>query len=312
MSTAQTLVASGAYRDLDEPVIVTSGESLTPFYVNAEKLCGDPDMDAFLAAHGDSDVEIVERACALASSNGPFAELVAQTADLVSGLLGAARSPLVSGGQRRDWLFSGPVARRLGLPHVSLYKQGQGQAPERDRVIVRSPTGAELPGTLLAGSRAVHVVDMVTAASSCHARDPISGRDVGWVPMLRARGVEIHDLVAVVSRRQGGEEALERVGVCVRSMFVVDEAFLRGHARAASDAVAYYRDARAWTRAYLREHGTGPLRAYLVEDAKKLPRLMKFLRLYRSSLEPSAWAELDGEARARLGRGLDELLAGEP
>jgi hypothetical protein len=311
MNVPEMLVRSGGYRDLEAPVIVTSGEFLTPFFVNAERLCGDPGIDAYLTAHGDSDAQIIDYSCSRERADAGFAEVVGQIAGVVRAILGSAREPVVSGGQRRDWLFSGPVARRLGLRHLSLFKQSPGQDVELDRVVLRSSDGRELRCGSLAGCTVIHVVDMVTAASSCYSRDQLTGRDVGWIPMVRARGGQISDLVAVVSRRQGGEEALGRVGVKVRSLAVVDEQFLASHSRAPAEAVAYYHDPGAWTRRYLQEHGIGILLGYLVDDAKKLPRLRKFLAAYRSSLESlGLWAELEGAARTRLGRSASELAGG--
>lgn len=312
MDIEDLLVRSGAYRDLPEPLIVTSGEFLTPFFVNAEKLCGDPEMDAFLAAHGGSDREVISHSISLASRS-PFEELVGAIAAHASSLLDHAAKPAISGGQRRDWLFSGPVARRLSLPHISLYKQAPGQEAAADRLVLRSPSGEELPARELRGLTVVHVVDMVTAASSCISRDPLSGRETGWVPMLRASGAEVRDLIAVVSRKQGGEEALAQVGVRAHSFAVVDEAFLLRRARSPADAVAFYRDPAEWTRAYLRGHGCGLLLAYLVDDPKKYPRLFKFLTLHRAFLqEEGFWEPLDQAATARLGKGLAALTAGEP
>jgi hypothetical protein len=269
-------------------------------------------MDGFLAAHGASDREVIEHACALAE-RGPFRELVGSIATQASSLLGSAPRPVISGGQRRDWLFSGPVARCLGLPHVSLYKQAPGADAARDRLLLRSASGEELAAEELRGATAVHVVDMVTAASSCASRDPLSGREVGWVPMLRARGAEIRDLIAVVSRRQGGEETLAKVRVRVRSLAVVDEGFLLRRARSPADAVAYYRDPVEWTRSYLRERGCDVLAAYLVDDPKKLPRLLKFLAAHRAFLQGERlWGTLEQAARSRLGQSLAELLGGSP
>lgn len=309
MDIPRALIRSGAYRDLQEPVVVTSGEFLTPFFVNAERLCGDPAMDLFLTVHGGSDREVIDHACSLAEAGEDFRAVVEELAARASGLLRASAKPMISGGQRRDWLFSGPVARLLGLPHVSLYKQAPGQAREADRAVVRAPGGEALDQAALPGSTAVHVVDMITAASSCLDRDPASGRDVGWVSMLRDRGVQIRDLVAVVSRRQGGEERLERAGVRVSSLVTVDDAFLRAHSGRPDEAAAYYRGPEEWTRRYLREHGIGLLVPYLSEDAKKLPRLIKLVRVYEAFLRAEGlWRDLDEAAFARLGRGMGQLL----
>lgn len=297
------LVATGAYRDLERPVIVTSGEFLTPFYVNAEKLTGEPDMDGVLAKYGERDDELIRWAVEQAARDPVFSATLDRVTALVRRSIG--RGGVVAGGQRRDWVFSGPVAHRLGRPHVSLYKQtAHGGAP--DKVHWRTPGGETGELSALSGVRAVLVVDMLTAASSCHRTDPGTGRELGWVPMLRARGAVVRDLVAVVSRRQGGEAALAAVGVRVRDCARVDTGFLRRHSRAPGDAVGAYRDPVRWTERYLERMGIAPLLDYLVEDPRKLPRLESFVSRYRPFLEGRGlWTELDVECRRRLGRGLE-------
>jgi hypothetical protein len=92
----------------------------------------------------------------------------------------------------------------------------------------------------------------------------------------------------------------------------IDEPFLRRHSRAPEEAVSYYRDPVAWTRAYLMSHGAGLLHSYLVEDAKKLPRLLKFARDYRAFLESTGmWEELERVAQERLGKNLSLLVGGD-
>lgn len=303
---SERLVATGAYRDLDRPVIVTSGEFLTPFYVNAEKLTGEPDMDAVLAEHGDHDDALIRWAVERAARDPVYNATLDRVASLVRTRLG--RGGVVAGGQRRDWVFSGPVALRLGRPHVALYKQTGSGGPETDRIVWRTPSGGTGDLAALGGTRVVVVVDMLTAASSCHRVDPHTRRELGWVPMLRARGARVRDLVAVVSRRQGGEEALAAVGVKVRDCSRVDARFLERYSRNPADAVGAYRDPIRWTEQYLDRSGIEPLVGYLDDDPRKLPRLRSFLARYRSYLERRGlWQVLDAECRRRLGRGLDGL-----
>ncbi len=294
------LVSSGAYRDLDAPVIVTSGEFLTPFYVNAERLCGDPEIDEALARMAEDHEGMIRYACDLAQTNEGYGRVVDALCEEARAVLPASGQTAVSGGQRRDWLFSGPVAARLGLPHISLFKQSPGADASADRVVgVPSP----------AGMTVVHIVDMVTKASSCYDVDPATGREVGWIPMLRSRGAEVRDLIAVVTRAQGGEGRLSEQGVTVRSLAVVDGAFVDRNSRDAEAVAGYVDDPVAWTRGYLRSHGVGVLLPFLEDTPKKLPRAVKFLRTYRGCLEDAGlWPEIERESRARMGRSVEEIL----
>jgi hypothetical protein len=298
------LVLTGAYRDLEEPVIVTSGEFLTPFYVNAERLAGEPDMERVLAEHGERDADLIRWAVDRSDRDPVFRAVLDEATRRVRAHLG--RDGVVAGGQRRDWIFSGPVARRLGRAHVSLYKQTPGASAESDRLILRLPDGGIGDPAILGGRTVVPLVDMLTAASSCWRRDPATGREMGWVPMLRSHGARVRHLVAVVSRRQGGEEALAAQGVRVLSCARVDTRFLMRFSRAPVETVPAYRDPEAWTRDYLGRSGVRPLVGYLVEDPRKLPRLLAFVKRYRAFLESSGlWQELDRECRSRLGRPLE-------
>ena len=95
------------------------------------------------------------------------------------GKVEAARSmdvDFVSGGERRDFFFSMPVARRLGLGHLSIFKDLSCVYTDAD--------GASMPADQagLSGKRSVHIADLVTVASS-YIR--------AWIPAVEALGAKI-------------------------------------------------------------------------------------------------------------------------
>ncbi len=201
---ARHLVESGAYSDKPFPVIVTSGESLTPYFVNAEMLSH---MDPkFLEANGGNSVAIINESIRLQTQHPSFNEDIKAIAAQVQFLFsGKGYNLAVSGGQRRDWIFSGPVANALNLPHLSLYKQEIGQ-PDRIEIVYPGSGSVILESDDRTSFKyVVHVSDLLTTGSSAHHRDPM-GLETGWIPMLRKRGVDIRDLVTIVTRLQGGEE----------------------------------------------------------------------------------------------------------
>ena len=198
---ARHLEETGAYADKETPVLLTSGESLTPFFVNAEKLCRDEDISAFLKENGDSSKAIIDHAAELAGQHIEFSQDIAILVEKAKELFtnkDRGLASAISGGQRRDWIFSGPVARQLDVPHISLYKQED----ETDKIEIVYPDGrmdlapAKLP------YYTVHVVDLLTKGSSCY--DNETGVAKGWIPMARNKDAHIRHLIAVVTRLQKG------------------------------------------------------------------------------------------------------------
>jgi orotate phosphoribosyltransferase len=114
----------------------------------------------------------------------------------------------VSGGERRDFFFSIPVAARLGKPHVAILKDGQAVWSDANF------QNASLCGANdLKGQTAVHVADLVTEASS-YTR--------AWLPAIGRLGATIHQTVVVVDRNQGGREILQAAGVDLTALATID------------------------------------------------------------------------------------------
>ncbi len=297
MDNAESMISlfldSGGFRELDTPVIVTSGEFITPFFCNAEKVCGDINIESFLAAHGDDPQAVIDHAVSLSRSHPAFKNVIDAMAVKAGELLGEPgpeRKPAVSGGQRRDWIFSGPVANRLHLPHISIFKDRQ--------VILHHPSGEkDTEDPDLSGYKVVHVADLITRGSSIYSKDTPSGGHTGWVPVLRNRGAEINDLITLVSRNQGGEEMLAREGVNVYPFITVDKQFIAGYAENPEPSLLFLKNPAGWTKHYLRENGPDILLEYCLHDVKKLPRLEKFLHHYQEFLGDMKWT---GMIRKRM------------
>ncbi len=197
----------------DRPFWYTSGK-LGPFYINTHFLFGsEEDANALL-----SQIE-----AAAAGDRLHFAEAVwpaierqlaanAIYAQLIDRLCEAARAlpaDFISGGERRDFFFSLPVARRLGLGHLSIFK---------DLTTVYDAPGQ--PGVRgedagLAGRRSLHVADLITVASSFVR---------AWIPAVEALGAQIACSLAVVDRDQGGAQILKDAGCPLTSLVTVTPA----------------------------------------------------------------------------------------
>lgn len=296
---SELLVKTGAYTDLDEPVILTSGE-LGIYYINTEKLLED---NGEWKQFWDDSNAMVQHAIAMELKNPNFKEVIDIVAQQVDNMLPEKGTYAISGGQRRDWLFSGPVAARLKLGHVSLYKDG--------KIEVIRPADLEYKPTTeitdFSGTTVLHISDLLTKASSAYRTE--GGTEKGWIPMLRHNNAEVKDLIAIVTRVQGGEERLREQNVNVHSFVSIDEGFLKKHSTKSERAVEYINNPEAWTEAYLKENGAMALLETFNPRGGKLERAKAFLDRYGNCLaEKNKYEELDKAAEDIYGFNLAQLV----
>ncbi|MGN0774407.1 MAG: orotate phosphoribosyltransferase [Candidatus Ventricola sp.] len=182
-----------------QPFWYTSGK-LGPFYINTQFLYGSE-------AAANSLLKTIEEACAgekLAFYDKVWADISAQLAscpiyaqliDLLTEAAAKLNVDFVSGGERRDFFFSMPVARKLGLGHLSIFKDLSCVYTDKDGVSMDAAQAG------LAGKRSVHIADLITVASS-YIR--------AWIPAVESLGAKIAYSLAVVDRDQGGSEILAK------------------------------------------------------------------------------------------------------
>ena len=85
------------------------------YYVNAEKLCQDGGK---FKEYGEDSGAMIQHAVKMMEEHPTFEEVI----DILVEKVKEVKGDTISGGQRRDWIFSGPVAAKLDMPHISLYK----------------------------------------------------------------------------------------------------------------------------------------------------------------------------------------------
>lgn len=233
----------------DAPFWYTSGK-LGPFYINTQFLFGSEKAANEL-------LTLIERA---AKAPDTFAAVVGEAVDfqqeqslifsaLIDMLCERAkemRVDFISGGERRDFFFSLPVARRLGIPHLSIFKDLS--------TVYNAPGQPSVKGedAHLAGKRSLHIADLVTEASS-YVR--------AWIPAVQALGAQIAYSMAVVDRDQGGRQVLEAAGIPLTTLVKIDPAFFEDAARMgvlseAQEAMClhFMEDPAAFMRAFLQAH----------------------------------------------------------
>ena len=193
-----------------QPFWYTSGK-LGPFYINTQFLFGSEQAANELLA-------VIEEACAgdrLAFYDKVWARIDAQLAScpiyaqLIDLMTEAARgmdADFVSGGERRDFFFSMPVARRLGKGHLSIFKDLSSVYTDEHGVSMDSAQAG------LAGKRSVHIADLITVASS-YIR--------AWIPAVEGLGASIAYSLAVVDRDQGGSAILADAGCPLTTLVTI-------------------------------------------------------------------------------------------
>ena len=193
-----------------QPFWYMSGK-LGPFYINTQFLYGSE-------AAANSLLKTIEEACAgekLAFYDKVWADISAQLdscpiyAQLIDLLTEAAAKldvDFVSGGERRDFFFSMPVARKLGLGHLSIFKDLSCVYTDKDGVSMDAAQAG------LAGKKSVHIADLITVASS-YIR--------AWIPAVESLGARIAYSLAVVDRDQGGSDILAKAGCPLTTLVTI-------------------------------------------------------------------------------------------
>ncbi|MBU0461892.1 MAG: hypothetical protein KJ574_04880 [Nanoarchaeota archaeon] len=296
------LFETEAFRFLADPVILTSGE-IGIYYINTEKLARDNRM---FEQFGNNPAGMVEHAVTQAEKEPDFRTVIDILVERVKAEFPQRTAQLViSGGQRRDWLFSGPVAKILDKPHLALYKDGRAE------LMYDGNVASDFD---LSATHAIHVADLITKASSAY--DPRQKPPTGWIPMIRRRKGSINTLFCVVDRQQGGTEILSDVGVVANALIAIDERFFgaayvdgKFTKEQHDTAVAYLRDPAGWSVRYITEKGIAPFVNAFNPVRADLPRAKKFLAVYDSVLrETGRLQELEAAVSERHGMSIHEIL----
>lgn len=235
----------------DDAFWYTSGKP-GPFYINTENLAGKQEAGEVLDSlnnilEADFSKEqkataIIERVMQAVEENPAYDTSIDALLDYyLSQQL--QRPTLISGGERRDWLFSVPIAQKLQIPHIFLYKSGEFY------VTTHKGEPIELE---LHSQNVLHVADIINQASSYLNR---------WIPTLKNAGVMLSETLTVAVRGEVGVNKLREHNVSVITPLVVDiplfmEAYNLGLINEfAYHEIGFYYDApKNWTRRFVEEN----------------------------------------------------------
>lgn len=259
---ARLLFETGAIRVApeDRPFWYASG-TIGPYYSNTQNLIGSETEANNLLARIDSWLD-GDRLLLPSKAARYFFEAYENNScyqtvvDCIKGYLKNSIDmndyDVVSGGARRDWFFSFITAGVFNKPHLTIFKDQYMtlSEPLRDGMI----DGIALPvfEDGLSNINCLHVSDIITEASS-YSRV--------WAPAARKAGAVIGASLTILDRLQGGDAALEALGIRHMSLAQLDAGFFDSaynqryiDARQYARLTEYIADPHGSMASFLKEH----------------------------------------------------------
>ena len=198
----------------NEPFWYTSGK-LGSYFINVDYLYGSKEdsaellsfIDDLLASTPKEDIpyELCEKIMDHYDNNEMFKTVIDKLVEYIETNFQTNLIDYISGGERRDWFFSVPVANLLGKPHITIFK---------DLTTVASTSDFEESTTIdsVAGKRIFHIADILNTGSSFQK---------AWVPAINKLGSKINWAMFVVDRNQHGEDHLKDLGIQTYSLMQI-------------------------------------------------------------------------------------------
>jgi hypothetical protein len=198
----------------NKPFWYTSG-TIGPYYINTHFLYGSEKkalellekIDAFKADKLGCPGKLLPLIEENYRSDKIFKGLIDTMLEFVRNNIDLDSIGYISGGERRDWFFSLLLAKKLGKPHITIYK---------DLSTVISHNDETSPTVSINGANVLHIADLITEASSYER---------AWIPAVKNICGQLKCSLVVVDRLQGGGELLEKNDVCSFALVSIDKKF---------------------------------------------------------------------------------------
>ena len=199
--------------DGKNPFWYTSG-LIGPYYINTHFLYGSEDKANQLLKFIDEkkqnketfSKEINDKVWENYLNDTTFKQVIDILVENISKNVNVDSIDYISGGERRDWFFSFPVAIILQKPHITIYKDGSMTVFQNDK---------NIDNINIKKARVLHIADLITVASSYERV---------WIPSINNIG-KIYETYAIVDRNQGGRELLIKNNIKMSTLVSVDKDF---------------------------------------------------------------------------------------
>lgn len=206
--------------DPDQPFWYTSGK-IGPFFINTHYLYGSEEEASLLLEEIEKlarepevlPVEITSICLAQYKRSPIYRYVLDMAVEMLKDL--AAEIDFISGGERRDFFFSLPLAKLLEKPHLTCYKNGRSFYSEVGKKASEVFSAQDSP---LKGKKGIHLADIVTVASSFFRL---------WLPQIERVGAKLSYAAAILDRGQGGKDLLAGAGIPLLVLGTTNEEFFK-------------------------------------------------------------------------------------
>lgn len=249
----------------DEAFWYTSGKP-GPFYINTENIAGQNKSNEVLNQFNN----ILKANLSMEQQSKAIYEAVNQVviSDEAYGasidslfeyyLEQSIKPTMISGGERRDWFFSIPLAKKLKIPHIFLFKSGDYHVTDHEGNSIQFE---------LSGHKVLHVADIINQASSYLNR---------WIPILKRAGAEFSETLSVAVRSQEGIDKLKENNISVISPLVVDISLFKEAYNLSlinefsyNEITQFYDSPKEWTRQYIAESSVNSYQMFIPDQIKE-------------------------------------------
>ncbi len=262
------LFESGAltFSPAEKPYFFTSG-LLCPFYVNTHFICGGQKnaerVLSFLDERAKRPSLIVKELPPLLDSilskSESYKLVIDEMASIINenyGILNDKKNSsnlIISGGQRRDWLFSVPLAKKLRIKHLYLFN---------DKSILNEAGNVLTSDNFNDSHKVIHVADLLTVGSSYLTK---------WIPALRNLDLNIDLSINCVDRLQGGVHNLTSSGVTeVINLAEINDDFFK-----LGEQLGYLNEEQSKLVSAYRNDPEGSMRAFLLKSPEFLKEALQ-------------------------------------
>jgi len=231
----ESLFKTGAIRCSNEnaPFWYTSG-TIGPFFINTHFLYGGENeanmaldfIDKNLSEKSDFTYRLTDKILDFYSNN----ELFSRAIDLFYGEIkndsSFQNASYISGGERRDWFFSIPIAYLSGKPHLFIFKDLSIYS--KDGIIDD-----------IKSAKVAHIADLITQASSYER---------AWIPAIKKINGDIIFSGSIVDRMQGGADFLQKSGIKSYSSVFINDSFFNNAKNAGLISEKQYQAIKGFTQ----------------------------------------------------------------
>ena len=200
----------------NKPFWYTSGK-IGPYFINVDYLYGSKEdsqellthIDDMLIHHEKEEIPFLlyEEVMQHYHQNMIFQTTIDKLVAFVKNNFNLEEIDSISGGERRDWLFSVPLATLLEKPHITIFK-------DLSTVMSKNSFKISTAITHLPDTNVFHVADILNTGSSFER---------AWVPAIQNLGSNISWALFTVDRNQGGTKTLTNLGVKPYSLIQISE-----------------------------------------------------------------------------------------